>query len=360
MSELSNEVKNNDLELFAAIKQMIGADPDHVVMMDKPFRPGTRLPVVTYNFVFSGAGIGDWMCYMPAMLWLAKFCPWIRGRIYVAEFFCDFARNVMRDYPDWRVHPAERINDFVEPNSVFRGPSISVGGRSPGFQLLNGTGGHLVDVGFAYFTNQFPPPPGADLFPVLDLSDVPEIALPSRYVVFTTGGVTPVRTVPGKFWNPIIDWVKSKGMTPVFLGKSNMAGCVDVNFPDDCDYSKGINLRDKTSLLEAAKVMRNALCTIGLDNGLLHLAACTDAAIVAGYNIVHPKQRRPNRATGEWREIYLTQDELACANCQTEMKTLPTHTFKQCLYGTKDCLDILFANNGKRWIDAIESILYPP
>ena len=375
ITQLPNQVKNNDLEFFQAVKQMIGDNYDEVEVGPPHFRPGTKLPIVKYNFVFSGAGMGDWICYMPAMVWIAKNLPWIKGRIFAAEFFCEFAKNVMRDFHDWKINPTEKINELAEPRTVFRGPGISINGKSAGGQLLNGTGAHLVDVGFAYFVNKSPPPEGADVFPELDfefgnwrnvspnetkIQNIPPLTT-NTYAVFTTGGVTPVRTVPGEYWNPIIDHVISIGLTPVFIGKSNIAGCVNVTFPDGCNYDKGIDLRNKTTMMEAAYLMDRAACVLGLDNGLIHLAACTNAKIIAAYNIVDPKERRPNRRPGpSWIELSLSKEELACANCQSEMRSLPAHTFKHCLYGDKKCIDLLFDNNGRRWTDAIDRILSPP
>jgi hypothetical protein len=355
------------LELFDAIKQMIGDDYETVVVGEPEFRPGTKLAVVKYNFVFAGAGIGDFICYMPAMLWLAKHCPWIKGRIWVPQFFCEFAENCMREHlPRWKVGATELINEMVEPRTVFRGPAVSIGGRSAGHQLLNGTGSHLVDLGFSYFVNQTPPPEGGDFYPTLDFSHMPGNPLfvhnqkpIDNYAVFTTGGVTPVRTVPGEFWNPIIDYVKKLGLTPVFLGKKSIPGGVEVSFPDGCNYDQGVDMRDKTTLMEAAYIMKHAKVVLGFDNGLIHLASCTDANIVAAYNIVHPKERRPRRWKGLWREIFLTKKELACSSCQTFMKSLPLHTFKNCLYDEviPTCTKMIFEDDAVRWKSEINTIL---
>jgi len=364
MSE-SNQVKGV-LEFYDVVKQMIGDDYEKIVVGPPDFRPGTELAVVKYNFVFAGAGIGDFICYMPAMLWIAKHCPWIRGRIWAPQFFLEFAENCMREFPLWKCLPTEKINELVEPRTVFRGPGLAVGGRNTHNQLLNGTGAHLVDVGFAYFLNQTPPPEGGDFYPTLDFSHVPGNPLfvhegkpIDNYVVFTTGGVTPVRTVPGEYWNPIIAYVKDLGLTPVFLGKKEIPGGVTVQFPDGCNYSEGVDMRDQTTLMEAAYIMKHAKAVLGFDNGLIHLASCTDANIIAAYNIVHPKERRPRRWKGLWREIFLTKSELQCANCQTNMKSLPLHSFKFCLYGEEipTCTKMIFENKAERWITEIHSVL---
>ncbi len=325
------------------------------------FRPGTVLPIIKLNILFQGAGMGDYIAYMPAILWLAKNCPHLHCKLFVGNSFIEFAKNILWDYNEtWKVCDLDHVNQLVEAGSIMRAPGITMNGVKYA-QLANGTGGHLVDVGFLYFCNLFPTPAGADFYPVLNFSGsdhhIPAGLHFKTYVVFTPGAVSDNRTVPGEYWNPIIDHVRKRGLTPVFVGKSHVTKTLKVNFPEGCNYSDGLDLRDKTTMLEAAWLMKNAACTIGLDNGMIHLAACTNAPIVAAYNMVDPKDRRPNRRAGKWEELSLTQEELACAGCQTHMKSMTPHTFNRCLYGDNLCVKILFEDNARRWIEAIDRIM---
>ncbi len=325
------------------------------------FRPGTELPTIKLNLVFQGAGIGDYIAYMPAVLWLVKNCPWLRIKLFVAKDFMEFARNILWDHSAIiTVCALDHINQLVEAGSLMRGPGLTLNGVKYS-QLANGTGGHLVDVGFQYFCNLFPPPAGSDLYPVINFAGcdhhLPEGLHPLTYVVLTTGAVSVNRTVPGRYWNPIIEFIKTKGLTPVFIGKNEIVKGLNVNFPDGCDYASGIDLRNKTTLIQAAWLMKNAVATVGLDNGMIHLAACTNASIVAGYNMVHPKERRPKRVSGKWAEVTLSREELACTHCQTNMKSMFPHTFNRCLYGDNKCIDLLFADGAKKWISALGQVL---
>jgi ADP-heptose:LPS heptosyltransferase len=348
------------LELQREVNRIIGGlDIETVFPSNPPFRPGTELPVIKYNMYFRGSGMGDYICYMPAMVWLAKNSPWIHGHIFVAEFFNEFAKNIMDQtgQKGWQVYPIDRFEELKNLAGLTRGPGITQYDK-PTYQLVNGSGGHLVTLGFMYFANLFPPPTNADYYPIINFEGWQERhdLYYQKYVVFTPGAVSAARTVPGHYWNPIIEHVKSKGLTPVFLGTRKMVE-LNVNFPDGLNYADGIDLRDKTTMMEAAWVMKNSACVVGLDNGLIHLAACTDAPIVAGYNMVHPRDRRPKRWVGKWREIALTQKDLSCAGCQSEMKSMFPHNFARCLYDDLKCLDILFANGADRWIWAIDKIL---
>src|ERR1700744_6239898 len=83
-------------------------------------RPGTEFPIIRDSFVFGGAGMGDFICYMPALMWIAKNCPGVEGRIYCAGFFMDFAREVMKPW-NWAVFKQEDQIKVDKP-SVFTGP----------------------------------------------------------------------------------------------------------------------------------------------------------------------------------------------------------------------------------------------
>ncbi len=336
------------------------------------FRPGTELPVIKVNMIFKGAGLGDYVCYMPAMIWTAYNTPWIHGRIHVGQFFCEFAQNIMDQTgnKNWKVIPLPenfKTEDQIvfEDGSLARGPGIQINGHK-NHQLVNGTGGHLVSLGFMYYCNLFPPPEGFDFYPTINFDNWSDSLqnwnitagkiFNNKYVVFTTGAVSAARTVPGHYWNPLIDHVKSLGLTPVFLGVRKLAD-LTVKFPDGCHYGEGIDLRDKTTMLEAAWIMKHSAAVIGLDNGLIQLAACTDANIVAAYNMVDPIERRPRRRAGKWREITLTEKELACTHCQSNMKNMFPHNFARCLYDDLRCVDLLFNNDGARFKTALDSIL---
>jgi hypothetical protein len=106
--------------------------------------------------------------------------------------------------------------------------------------------------------------------------------------------------------------------------------------------------------------MQHAACTVGLDNGLLHLAACVPSNIIFGYNIAAPSQRRPvRRLPGRILDITLDKAELACRHCQTHMKQQNLINFRNCFYGDRKCLTLLFENNSIRWTRALEEMLCP-
>lgn len=129
--------------------------------------------------------------------------------------------------------------------------------------------------------------------------DVTSFDLPEKYVTICATGVEPVRTMPVETANSIIDYVIDKGYTPVFLGKeSSDCGFKDFAIksnPIELNYSKGLNLVNKTTLLESAKIINESKAYIGMDGGLSHVAGCTGAEIVCGYTASHPSHVAPIR-----------------------------------------------------------------
>lgn len=320
-----------------------------------PFlRENTAINIIPHNFTLTQGGMGDYICWTIAMQWLAENAPWIHGRIFAPGYFIDFARYFFDNHSHWKVFHIDDFAKFAEPGTLIRGPND----QQP--QLINAVGASLIDIGFAYFCNLCPAPAGIH-YPELkvDPSQLPKQlrGLEKKYAVFTPGGTTLARLVRAGHINPLIAHAKAQGFTPVFLGKHQLADVHRSYFDDDIDYEGGIDLREKTSLLEAAAIMKYAAYTLGLDNGLLHLACCTDAPVIFGYNIAHPSQRRPIRRQGVMVEVDLTQKELACIHCQTNVKLLCYHNFKNCIYDDVKCIDVLFENDGARWKAAIERLL---
>jgi len=381
---LSGDIKG-PLEFQREVDRIIRGIPTVTLKNTPHFRDNTVLPTTIHNYYLRGGGMGDRICIFAALDYVARTCPWIWGRIWIHEDLIEFSRNIIEQTgnQNWKVGTLEEFKTQYEPDTMITGrgfedPSGKVIFRHIG---ATGAGGHLVQMGYCDHVGRYNPREGWDFYPVIDFNRwTPQRSQPiiidlgldrpfgdwrKKYVVFTTGAIAPSRDVPGYYWNPIIEDVKSRGLTPVFLGISGVtdakAGKIKVRYSDGCNYGEGIDLRDKTSVMEAAWIMKNAAAVIGLDNGLIQLASCTDASIICAYNIVDPMDRRPKRKAGRWEEIYPTSEELPCIGCQTWMEAIaPPHNFKQCLYGDLRCVDIIFENQGERFRKALDRILDLP
>ncbi len=159
------------------------------------------------------------------------------------------------------------------------------------------------------------------------------------FIVFTTDYTAPARAWPAVHINRLARLVREAGLTPVLLGKTEAMktgelradGTSDDILPRPSDGLKTelfVDLRNKTSLIEALGVMQRAKAVLGLDNGLLHLAHCTDTPVVIGFSTLLPEHRVPVREIyGEYamfptveRGAQLTETieaQVPCAGCQS-------------------------------------------
>ncbi len=339
------------------------------------FMPDTQVEQWVHNYIFNDEGMGGFLNYTGVTTWLAKNCPWIHGRVWCEQYLVPLLRDVFQPFPTWKVLPSNQFHQLVEPGTATIGPGLAINGVAQTKQFFQCFGAHPFDVGTAMFSSSINLP-GAEL-PVLDY---PATQLPpnlrriaGKYVVFTAGGTTPIRTMTGEHLNPLIAYVKELGLTPVFLGKRDLlnTGKASVTFADDTNYSDGIDLRDQTAVKDAARIMQHAACTVGIDGGLLHLASLMrDSRVVFGYNITSVEHRVPRRTHGRTVNVTLTRDELPCIACQSTWKQVPNTMFDSCYYEkgrqgwdenkperARACLRLMFANDSEKFKRAIDEVI---
>lgn len=336
------------------------------------FRENTQCVPMRVNFVFLNGGGGDLIAWTPAIRWLAERATWIDGTWIVPVYFRELAEYWLKPYmPRWNILTYEELKGVPKVDDApVRGP-IHLQTES-----LNATGAHLLTCGWVYFTNKEKAPDGNsadgrpwDSYPYLDQAHLDTVKLPNevmglaakRYVVVTTGITTPSRNVPPQYWNYIIEYVRSLGLTPVFLGKESVitgnASNIHTQFSRELRLNLGVNLINQTSLMQAASIMSRAAVVIGHDNGLLHLAGCTDVPIVFGYNLASPEHRMPRRPSGNVFNVTLTNKELACNHCQSTSNFVIGFNYRECRYSDLKCIHMLFENKAERWKVKIDEAL---
>lgn len=320
------------------------------------FRPGTTTVVKDVVFKFTQgktktAALGDMVCWLPAIKFIAENYNYVTGHLIVPPYFMDLALAVMREYPHWRVHT--KIPERLDGCQM----------RQQTVDTVNATHMHLVDVGFIYFAMTLPPTPEVRNYLELDLEDVELPKIFGKrfgdepYAVMTPGATSGNRTMPPDVYNAICDHLISKGVTPVHLGRTDMEHRLEQpRFNNGYDFTKGVNLVDRTTLMEAAKIISLSDMTLGIDNGLLHLAGMTDAAIIVGYTMAGPNQRRIYRKHGHTLELYPDKKELACFSCQEHVRFFSMHNFSNCIYKEEVpmCVKILTKES---WIAGIDTLL---
>lgn len=355
--------KQNQFYKTAPVKEMV-LENETVYMNEKYFRPKTKWYETPIHFILSQGGLGDYINWIPSFEWLAEENPHVIAKIYLQEPFRSVAKYLLKKYePRMSVHAPEELKDLVkEGHGICNGNEYSL--------YINATGAHLMDLGFMLHCTASEAFEGYNRLPKIDYKDDYALELlgateendPPPYAVFTPGATVEARAMPAKALNELVQYTKDKGITPVFLGKKDFAeGKRTENyyakFKDDYDFSLGLDLREKTTLLQATQIMGGARFVLGVDNGLLHFAGCTEVPIIFGHTVATVKQRDIRRPKGTTINIAIDKKDLPCIGCQANMRYIIGHNFSKCVYDDYKCLELLFANNSATWKKAIDLVL---
>lgn len=151
-------------------------------------------------------------------------------------------------------------------------------------------------------------------------------------------------------------WIRSKGLIPVFVGKTDMDLHLEktslipkTSLPADVS-EYGVDLRNKTSILELVSIMALAKAVCGVDSGPIHVAGTTDVPIVCGYPTVAAIHRIPVRIKGK---TFTITPRIECANCESHWRT-SYHNFENCYFGHADCCKDFTAD---RYIKHLEKVI---
>lgn len=329
-------------------------------MNSKVFGGGIRANTVPVSFVFGSGGVGDYINWWSAMEYVRAEEPHVDGRIYTSELFRHAAEWLAKDWPRWKVLPAEKFNATYERGSQVAFPK-------PGTQLINACGGHLMDIGFAYFCCLMPNTTAILPYKFLRSIDYqgpwkwPELDPESDYAVFTPCATSGVREMPAHGFDAIVEHTIKSGVVPVFLGKRELSSKY-VSKINGYNMSSGIDLRERTNLLEATQVMKKAKFVIGLDNGLLHMAGTTNVPVIFGMNVTTLEHRNLRRKNGLTINLTIDDKRLPCIGCQSKLRFIQNHDFRNCFYKdyedrNKKCLDLMFEKGSVEWKKAIDYAL---
>lgn len=329
--------------------------------------PNTVINPYRIGYVLWCNGIGDFIIFGRAFQWLADNCPHIYGTVFCPGVLVEYYRHILSGHKNWNVEATE-VAGCIDPKWFH--PQIQVlidPWRAGKTQFFTAQGAHPLDLGFAYYANMghLQIPAEYNNYPRVDLVEdgLPKEIAGKTYAVLAPGGIRNTGTVPGHHWNSILAHLQARGFTPVIIGRSSVTEGYNAVLPPGIDLTGCINLWDKTSIMQAAQVMQYAKLVIGLDNGMLHLGACTEAPIVFGYNVTSVALRKPRRDSGRIFDVFLTKDELPCIGCITDVKAHLNHDGNlECLYERNPlhrmaCIRRLFENGGERWIKAIDLAL---
>lgn len=308
-------------------------------------------PPVEVNIQFRNGGLGDHICRLPAVKALLDRAPNLKKvNLICPDFFVELGEHLLQDYK-------ERVN-FWPVTEFIKAPNSGIPALITDETHHSTLRTHLVDHAFHVLGDFVPEIDEMNYLQLrLDQIDISQLQLPPEYVVVTTGFTARVRQWLPSQINAVVNYIRSIGLRVVFLGKEHVDEHLTGNFRHDAvKFSLGINLINKTTLLEAGKILANARSVIGLDNGLLHLAACSDVPIVAGYSSVAPEFRLPYRhSVLGWNcEVVEPDADLGCRFCQSSCYLNFQQDFRECFYGNYLCLVQMKA---EKWIAALDRSL---
>lgn len=327
-----------------------------VEVPNKFFLKGTKLRQKKTVFIFRRGGLGDYINFMSTMFFIADSYPQIYGLLYVSKPFYDVAKFLMEDVNNWEVRDRATLKDLNE--------TAFINDIGPDKIPINATGCHLMDLGAIYFAGLSYLPKEYRFLPRIEYKSGKDWGLPKRYAVFTPGYTAKSRRVKPEYYNELTKYCETQGITPVHLGKANFSQSevakgqgYKATIQEDFDLTIGVDLTEKTTLLEAIEIMGHAQFVLGLDNGLLHFAGCTSVPIIFGHNIASVEHRAIRRPEGDTVNIEIPREALSCIGCQSYMRYTGGHHHNLCFYGHYACLDILFNNKCETWKNAIDHIL---
>ena len=317
-----------------------------VELPHKFFRPGTLVEPHIQGFVVAQGGLGDCIGLSTAIVYIAKHYKNVIGHVFTHDFFVPIMQNFLSDYPEWKVFELKELTqDFLNKYPV----------KYPTHDPIGRLGASAVDLGFIYYLNMITPK-NENKYPKLKLDIDPSISWYSKHIVMTPISTNPMKRMGTLCFNRIKNYLIIKGYTPIFLRKSE--------YKSYYNFFCGLNFINYTDLISAAKLMAKSKLVIGIDNGLLHLAACTHPDIIWGFTVSSPQHTQPKtKSLARITPIFPDKRTLSCRFCQSNMRFFGNegiHNFNDgCFYKEEipECVSERHLGDPKRWIKAIERFL---
>lgn len=279
-------------------------------------------------------------------------CPWINLLIWVPDYMKEFAKHVL---PDNAI-----VRNYTEAQTKYDDEKTGITTK----WLGQHTPMKCNAVDYSYHVL-------CDIVPTIEQKsflkirkeeiDLSSFDLPENYVVLQGAYTEKVKTMPLDTFNKINQFIIKKGYIPVYLGKTeNQTGVKDIvstaKVLDDYNFENGINLINKTSLLQSAAIMDGAKACVIMDGGLLHLGGFTEAEMICGVTFVNKEQVAPIRNNKQMYKLHFVESDesLGCRGCQSNWHLFYNHDFRECFYKDYTCVKMMTA---QKFIDILKKII---
>lgn len=313
--------------------------------------------------------MGDMVNRMPAINYLYDQTEHVRQYVFVHDYLYPLFQNVFWEKKD-RIHlmPMSAHKGWLERDWCKQIPYVDF---KP--VQLSTSKPHLTEVGFLEILKRCPDKGDLWNIPRANLTnvDIDCYNISSKdYGVLQVSHTAPVRAWPTNEVEEVVRWMVNKKITPVLLGKSSSdlgtgSAVVSVNQINSSNLpNEVVDLRDKTDVLQALKVIDNAKFIAGVDGGLINLAYMTDTPVVVGFTSIKPNARVPFRNGKQFDRTIVIEPEkqLECRFCETlqpyvvynSKKGPIPHDYKKCLYKDYKCVRQMTA---AKFIRGIKEVL---
>ena len=240
-----------------------------------------NLKPVTINVISNNGGLGDQIARIPAIRYCLENFDHVSLKVYWQDYFYDLAPVLYQHkrLKHFRLSEASGLNAVLEPVVDFDHNRVSPLSLS------------LVDHAFLILMDRLPLSESDRAYPFVGPHK------DEKRIIFTVASTAPAREWPVIHINELARRVRAANFECVLLGNTEKIeagdGIIQANIDPNLDLSLFTNLINKTTLCEALATMRSASAVVGVDNGLIHLAACTSVPIVCGYTSVEARLRQP-------------------------------------------------------------------
>lgn len=306
------------------------------------------------NFILMDGGVGDHVASLTAINYIVRKYENIKPLIWTPDFLTDFSRHLLPS--------TALVRDFSSMQKYYNPDLPTKTTKWDG--IVSPMKTSCLEYAFMKLCDEKPSLEHMNYLKIKpNKIDTGLFNIPiQNNVVITTGYTAAVREFPAKEVNKIIDWCLANNLGVIFLGststKTGTAHTIQGHFDTTINFDKGLNLINQTSLLQAARIMHEAVAVIGVDNGLLHVAGCTDTWIVGGFTTVNPEARMPirNNILG-YKYLTVTPEEsLGCRFCQVKTNFIYDHNYINCLYDDRLCTTHMTADKFIKHLESIKDL----
>ena len=226
------------------------------------FRDPADAPgIVTINCLLADGGLGDYICALVAVDYIIRTYTYINVLVWVPNYLIDFAKHVL---PENAI-----VRDYTKAFKKYDDGRIGITTRWSRHTPMRI---HPVDYAFHVLADEHVELPKKNYLKIRPNEiDLTKFNLPEKYIVIAATAAEIVKTMPNNTINEIAKYVIEKGYVPVFIGKKEShTGYKDLKIKAkvaDVNYSLGLNLVDKSSILETAGIIAGGQAFVGMDGG---------------------------------------------------------------------------------------------